>query len=89
VLTIPAPLRKAGAAETAAALSTLREMVGDRVMHDGSPDLERQMIQARVMVGPALRLVSGPRSDLLRAAVWALRVAAGQPSAPAGRLTIY
>ena len=71
-----------GMAETAASLSTLRELLGDRVVQDGSPDLEAQMLAARVTVGTGgLHLVAGQRSDLLRAAVWALRIAANEPTA--------
>jgi hypothetical protein len=85
VWTIPVvAVRKAGMAETAAALSTLRELLGDQVVQDGSSDLEAQMRAARVTVGNGLHLVAGQRSDLVRAAVWALRVAASeQMAAPA------
>jgi hypothetical protein len=73
-------VRKAGIAETAASLSTLRELLGERVTQDGSADLEGQMLSARVTVGTGgLHLVAGQRCDLLRAAVWALRVAVTQP----------
>jgi len=63
---------KAGSAETPRALSMLRDMVAvGRVVHDGS--LDDQMLEVRVRDGQGgLKLVAGPRSDLLRASVWAL-----------------
>jgi hypothetical protein len=72
---------KAGFAETAAALSTLRELLTtDRVTHDQSPDLTAQALSARVTEGVSgMSLVPGIRSDLLRAAVWSLRIAFTQP----------
>ena len=81
LLTIPVlAVRKAGVAETAASLSTLRELLGDRVVQDRSADLGQQVLGARVTVGSGgLHLVPGQRSDLVRAAVWALRVAATDP----------
>ena len=84
VAAIPAlEVKKAGFAETAAALSTLRELLATgRACQDGSPDLERQALAARVTIGSSgLSLVPGERSDLLRAAVWALRTAVTQPPA--------
>jgi hypothetical protein len=74
---------RAGGTETGPALSMLREMLATgRVVQDGSADLEVQVLAAKVTAGASgLSLVSGPRSDLLRAAVWALRVAATAPAA--------
>lgn len=86
VLAIPVDIvKRAGMNETPAGLSSLREFLGDRVLHDGSVDLEAQMLAARVTVGVGgLRLVSGQRSDLVRAAVWALQLALTEPAvAPA------
>ena len=80
---IPATVtRRAGQAETGASLSTLRELLETgRVVQDGSPDLEQQAVSARVIEGVSgLSLVPGGRTDLLRAAVWALRVAYTDPA---------
>jgi hypothetical protein len=78
LVSILAVRRRAGSAETPAGLSSLRELLGVQVVHDDvSPELDAQVLAARVTVGAnGLHLVSGPRSDLLRAAVWALRLAA-------------
>jgi hypothetical protein len=81
--TIPVlALKKAGLAETGASLANLRDLLGTgRVVHDGSPDLASQLFQARVTEGRAgMSLIPRSRSDLLRAAVWALRVASTQPA---------
>lgn len=71
---------KAGVAETGPALSLLRDLLTTgRVVHDDvSPELDDQALACRVTVATSgvLGLVAGGRSDLLRAAVWALRVAA-------------
>jgi hypothetical protein len=89
LLTIPVlSLSKAGLSETGASLANLRDLLGTgRVVHDGSPDLASQLFQARVTEGRAgVSLIPRSRSDLLRAAVWALRVASTQPaSVPAIR----
>lgn len=72
-------VRKAGIAETGASLSLLRDLLTTgRVVHDDvSPQLDDQVLACRVTpIASGLSLVTGPRSDLLRAAVWALRVAA-------------
>jgi hypothetical protein len=71
---------KIGKSETPAALSRLRDMVAvGRVVHDGS--LDDQMAEVRVRDGDGgLHLAAGPRSDLLRAAVWALQVAVTNPA---------
>jgi hypothetical protein len=75
--------KRAGQAETGAALSTLRELLATgRVVQDGSAELDAQVAAARVRDGSSglALVVAGPRSDLLRAAVWALRVAVTQPA---------
>jgi hypothetical protein len=75
---------KAGTTETPPALTMLRDMVAvGRVVHDGS--LDHQMAEVRVKDGQGgLTLVVGPRSDLLRAAVWALYLTVTDPApAPA------
>jgi hypothetical protein len=82
LLAIPVfQVRKAGHAETGHALSMLREILATgRLGWDGSVELDGQARAARVTVGSSgIALVVGPRSDLLRAAVWALRVAAVAP----------
>jgi len=76
-------LSRAGAnTETPPALTMLRDMVAvGRVVHDGSPELDDQMVEVRVKDGAGgLHLVIGPRSDLLRAAVWALRETVTSPA---------
>ena len=82
VLAIPVDIdKRAGMTETAAARRACRELLGDRVVHDGSPDLEAQVVAARVTVAAGgLRLVPGQRSDLLRAAVWALQLGVDEPA---------
>ncbi len=72
---------RAGTAETPPALTRLRDMVaGGTVVHDGSAGLDDQMLEVRVKDGSGgLHLVVGPRSDLLRAVVWALQVAVTAP----------
>ena len=59
-------------------LATLRDMLATgQAVQDGSPDLERQALAVRVT--PALNLVWGERSDLVRAAAWALQRAVRDP----------
>ena len=73
---------RAGAAETPSALSGLRDAVGvGRVVQDGSVDLDAQMSTVKVRDGAAgsLHLVTGTRSDLVRAVAWAFRVASQTP----------
>jgi hypothetical protein len=74
--------RKSGIAETAASLSNLRDLIATgRALQDGSPELTSQLHQARATTGQAgLALIPRTRSDLLRAAVWALRVASTTPA---------
>lgn len=75
---IAAPVEKATRAEVGPALTLLRDLLGDGlVTHDGSADLTAQVSAARVSVtaGGVVSLVAtAARGDLLRAAVWALRV---------------
>jgi hypothetical protein len=79
----PCEVRKAGARETGPALTLLRELMStERVAQDGSGDLAEQATAARVVTNvTGLALVAGPRSDLLRATVWALWVAVTAPAA--------
>jgi hypothetical protein len=73
---------RAGVKETPPALAMLRDMVATgTVVHDGSPDLDDQMAAGRVRDGAGgLHLVVGPRSDLVRATVWALLTAVTSPA---------
>jgi hypothetical protein len=76
-------VHRAGRGETPSALATLRDLLATgQVVQDRSPDLERQALAVRVTVGNggALSLVSGARSDLLRAAAWALQKAEREPA---------
>jgi hypothetical protein len=69
---------RAGATETRLGLSLFRELVrAGRLIHDATPDLDPQVESARVrdVPGGGLALMSSRRSDVLRAAVWALREA--------------
>jgi hypothetical protein len=71
-------MRSAGQAETHRALPLLRALVATgAVVHDDTADLDTQVGVARVRPTPggALTLTSGGRSDLLRAALWALDAA--------------
>jgi hypothetical protein len=73
----------AGQTETRQALPLLRELVAaGRLAHDGGAELAQQVEGARVVesrVG-GLQVAPGPqRTDLLRAAAWALAVAARLP----------
>lgn len=80
----PRPAR-AGATETRTGLVLLRELVrSGLVLHDETPDLDAQFDAARVrtVAGGGLALISSRRSDLVRAAVWALREAQAAPSRP-------
>ena len=72
------PVHKAGKGETPSALATLRDMLATgQAVQDGSPDLERQALAVRVT--PALNVVWGERSDLIRAAAWGLQRAVRDP----------
>ena len=67
--------RTCGSAETRTGLSTLRDLVrNDRLVHDDSPELDAQIASCRVtqaVVG--LMIVAGSRTDLVRAASWAVQ----------------
>lgn len=74
-------IRKGSTTETRLGLSLLRSLVAEgRVVHDRTLALDAQLFAARVKVSRAgLELVPGQRSDLLRAAVWALWAAQQPP----------
>ena len=79
-------VRKAGIAETRRGLPLFRSMVdAGRIVHDATTDLDRQVANARVRptANGTLALVSFHRSDLLRAAIWALTEAQTPAPAPA------
>ena len=81
-------VRKAGIAETRRGLPLFRSMVdAGRVVHDATGDLDRQVSNARVRqtANGTLALVSFHRSDLLRAAIWALSEAQTPAVMPAIR----
>ena len=68
-------VRKAGIAETRRGLALFRSMVdAGRIVHDATADLDRQVANARVRqtANGTLTLGRFHRSDLLRAAIWAL-----------------
>jgi hypothetical protein len=73
----------AGQAETRSALPLLRELVAaGRLAHDGGAELAQQVEGTRVVESRAggLQVAPGPaRTDLLRAAAWALAVAVRLP----------
>jgi hypothetical protein len=84
VAALPVELReKAGQAETRSALPLLRELVAaGRLVHDGGQELTGQVEACRVVESRTggLQITPGPaRSDLLRAAAWALAVAVRLP----------
>ena len=75
-------VHRAGRGETPSALATLRDLLATgQAAQDGSPDLERQALACRVTVGGAgaMTLVAGGRTDLFRAAAWALQRATRDP----------
>jgi hypothetical protein len=81
-----ARVERAGLTETRTGLPLVRSMLdARRLLHDATPDLDDQLAQARVVPAPSggLTLVPGPRSDLVRAAVWALQGIEKRPPAPA------
>lgn len=75
---------RAGSSETRKGLSLVRSLLADgKLVHEDRPDLTRQIEDARVRrVDGGLGLVTGPRSDLLRAALWALWFAQKPPTTP-------
>jgi hypothetical protein len=82
--TLSPPPAKAGAVETRVGLPLLRELAAaGRLVHEETPALDEQIEDCRVReINGGLALVSGVRSDLLRAAVWALRAAQKPPALP-------
>ena len=78
-------MRQAKAVDASRALSLLRDLVATRrVVHDDTAELDVQVEAARVRLvagSGVLSLLPGARSDLLRAALWALWAA--QTPAPA------
>jgi hypothetical protein len=84
VAAIPVDQReKAGQSDTRVALPLLRELVAaNRLAHDGGAELAGQVESCRVVESRAggLQVAPGPqRTDLLRAAAWALAVLARLP----------
>ena len=76
------PVHRAGRGETPSALTNLRDLLGTgQVVQDGSPDLERQALAcgSRSVTPVPCHWSPGIRSDLLRAAAWALQRAAREP----------
>lgn len=69
--------------DTQSGCSMLRALIHDgRLCHDNSPQLSEQVLTARVSASrTGLTVVSTARSDLLRAALWALVKMVRQPSA--------
>ena len=66
---------RSGLTETRLGLVLLRELVAQRrVVHDDTPELDAQLAACRVTPAPSggLSLITGPRSDLARSAIWAL-----------------
>ena len=81
-------LRSAGVAETRRGLPLFRSMVdAGRIVHDDTQALDAQVDAARVRANAngTLLLVSQSRSDLLRAALWALAEAQLPPPNPSVR----
>jgi hypothetical protein len=77
---------KVGAAETTGALTSLRELLGGRLVHDAGTDLAVQAGSCRVIEsrgGGLLVSPRSPRSDLVRCVSWAaaevVRAPADQP----------
>jgi hypothetical protein len=81
---MPGRMQRAGGIETRRGLAVLRSLVADgRVVHDRTPDLDAQIVGARVRpVVDGIQLVSEGRQDLLKAALWALYFAHRPPTAP-------
>ena len=80
---LPANVRLAGGRETRRALSLLRSLVAEgKVRHQGTFDLDEQIEAARVRLVDGGLTLTGPRSDLLRAALWALWFAQKPPPSP-------
>ena len=81
----PRPAR-AGSTETRTGLALVRQLArSGRLVHDDTPDLDRQIDAARVrhVPGGGLALMSSRRADALRAAAWALQFAQHRAPRPA------
>lgn len=78
-------MKTAGSRETRFGLSLLRSLVNEnRIVHEHTPELDDQIVVARVRAdATGLALLPGSRSDLLRAALWALWFAQKPPGTPA------
>jgi hypothetical protein len=73
VAAMPFATEAATAADTASALSLLRQVVTrGGLCHHGSPDLAQQQDDLRVAVGPTLVVRSTAPSYLIRAGSWAV-----------------
>jgi hypothetical protein len=81
---MPGRMQRAGGIETRRGLAVLRSLVADgRVVHDKTPDLDTQIVGARVRpVVDGIQLVSEGRQDLLKAVLWALYFAHKPATAP-------
>lgn len=75
------PVHHATGTETRAGLALLRQLIADgQVVNDGSPEMAQQIEMARVTeTSTGLGLLRGPRADLVKAAIWALRQAVTDP----------
>jgi hypothetical protein len=84
---IPSALRPQTytSAQTRTGLAALRELVDTgAIVHEPSPDLDRQMAGARVTrAATGLMLVGGTRTDLVRAVSWVAQEAAQPVKIPA------
>jgi hypothetical protein len=78
-------IKSARSTHTRRGLSLLRSLVAEEhVVHEYTPELDGQVGDARVrLVDGGLTLLPGPRSDLVRAALWALWFAQKPPPAVA------
>lgn len=76
------PIHAATGTETRAGLALLRTLILEGlIVNDGSPDLAQQVEMARVVeTATGLTLLRGPRADLVKAAIWALRQAVNEPA---------
>ena len=83
--TVERGVDRAGAAETRFGLPLLRTLTASaRLVRDETPELDEQLGAVRVReVSGGLGLVHGARSDLVRAAAWALRAAVVREPQPA------
>ena len=77
--------RRAGTKETRTALPLLRQLVAMRQVVHEPGDLDEQVLPARVTraTDGSLLLLAGQRTDLLRAAAWAIQAALAPSKQPA------